>query len=267
VKRQKRILVIDGAPASRESLKEALEKEGYEVETSSDGVDTLHKGQGDLLPDLIITETIMPQPRLDALQLIRTLKAYDDTKHIRIIICSSKTSQEDIEKGLAAGADQYVTKPFQLPDIVARVKALLGDDATGKAYEADIGQKEPGSAKKSWIDFRRRMAEVSEDKRRYPRLEFHCPVRVEGVKGVSRVTDISMGGVFVEHKQPSSFTIGQTIHLVMKVPTEYEPVKVRAKVVNVRDRGIGFKFVDLTRRNQEVIRFCFNTFKDTIPLM
>jgi len=54
---------------------------------------------------------------------------------------------------------------------------------------------------------------------------------------------------------------------VIKVPTEYEPVKVKAEVVNVRNRGIGFKFVDLTRRNQEVIRFCFNTFKDTIPIM
>lgn len=116
------------------------------------------------------------------------------------------------------------------------------------------------------VDFRREMADIQRDKRRYPRLEFHCPVRIQGVDGVHRVTDISMGGVFVEHKEPVTVNVGQILQLVIKIPTELEPIKLKAEVVNVRKRGVGFKFVDLSRRNQEVVRFCFDTFKDTIPL-
>jgi hypothetical protein len=52
----------------------------------------------------------------------------------------------------------------------------------------------------------------------------------------------------------------------MKLPNELNPVKVKARVADKRDRGIGLKFVDLTPANQEILRFCFNTFKDTLPL-
>ncbi len=116
------------------------------------------------------------------------------------------------------------------------------------------------------VDFRRKIADVQRDNRRYPRLEFHCPVRIQGVDGVHRITDISIGGVFVDHKEPSTVNVGQVLELIIKIPTELEPIKLKAEAVNVRKRGIGFKFVNLSRKNQGVIRFCFDTFKDTIPL-
>lgn len=81
-----------------------------------------------------------------------------------------------------------------------------------------------------------------------------------------KITDIGMGGVFVEIKNASQVKVGQVLQLAVKFPTEYEPTKLKARVVNVRNRGIGFKFLDLSRENQEVIRVCFNTFKDTIPI-
>jgi len=117
-----------------------------------------------------------------------------------------------------------------------------------------------------WLDFRREVSSEYDEKRRYPRLEFHCPVKIQGFEGVHKVTDIGIGGVFVEIRNPSRVKVGQVLHLAMKLPTEYEPVKLKAQVANVRKRGIGFKFVDLSRENQEAIRVCFNAFKDTIPL-
>lgn len=118
----------------------------------------------------------------------------------------------------------------------------------------------------AWLDFRRKVVDGHDEKRRYPRLEFHCPVKIQGFDGVHKITDIGMGGVFVEIKNASQVKVGQVLQLAVKFPTEYEPTKLKAQVVNVRDRGIGFKFLDLSRENQEVIRVCFNTFKDTIPI-
>ena len=131
--------------------------------------------------------------------------------------------------------------------------------------ETDSKGKKDQSAE-PWLDFRREVAAGHDEKRRYPRLEFHCPVKIQGVEGVHRVTDIGMGGVFVEVNSASHLKLGQVLQLAMKLPTEYEPTKLKVQVANVRDRGVGFKFLDLSRENQEVIRVCFDTFKDTVPL-
>lgn len=132
---------------------------------------------------------------------------------------------------------------------------------------SEAGSKPPKKqATEAWLDFRREIASNYDEKRRYPRLEFHCPVKIQGLDGVHKVTDIGMGGVFVEVKGTGHVKVGQVLQLAVKLPNEYEPIKLKARVANVRKRGIGFKFVDLSRENQEVIRVCFNAFKDTIPL-
>ncbi len=129
-----------------------------------------------------------------------------------------------------------------------------------------MAQKEMQDTTETWIDFRRKLEEVTVDKRHFPRLEFHCSAIIQGSNKIRKVTDLSMGGIFVECDDPSAFKKGQTVNLTMKLPSEREPVKVRAEVADMRDRGIGFKFVDLTPANREVLRFCFNIFKDTLPL-
>ena len=264
MKGSRKILIVDSDRASCELLKKTLEKEGYEVDTASDGVEALNRNHGGSLPNLMITDVVLPG--MDGLQLIETFKAYDDTRDIKVIICSMKTSLEDIKKGLAAGADQYVTKPFEPVKIVETVRRVLGDEKAEYEFKTKTGYEEKDSTEESWMDFGRRVVQVGEEKRRCPRLEFHCPVRIQGVKEVKRVTDIGIGGIFVRSEVPPALKMGQAIYLSMKLPTEREPVKVKAKVANVRDRGIGFRFVDLTPTNQEIIRCCFNTFKDTIPL-
>ena len=126
------------------------------------------------------------------------------------------------------------------------------------------------TATESWIDFRRILVQVSEEKRRFPRLEFHCSARLHGINGsngVVCVTDISIGGVFVETEKHSRLKRGQIVYLHMALPTEPEAVEVKARVSNVRARGVGMMFVDLTPKNRNIIRFCFDTFKDTLPLV
>jgi predicted Zn finger-like uncharacterized protein len=118
----------------------------------------------------------------------------------------------------------------------------------------------------SWIDCRRRLEQVSTEKRRFPRIEVHFPVRIGESKILARLTDLSQGGAFVETNRSSLFQRGETLDVSMSLPTESEPVSLKAKIVNVEERGIGIQFVDLTEMNQTKILFCFDTYKDTIPL-
>ena len=118
----------------------------------------------------------------------------------------------------------------------------------------------------SWIDYRRKAVEIRIEKRHFPRLEFHCKTRIHGMRGLLGITDISMGGVFIELKDHSKLRIGQTVYLCLVLPTEREPIKVKARVANLNGRGMGVRFINLTRRSQNSIRFCFTTFKDTLPI-
>lgn len=264
MKRSRKILVVDEDPLTRELLKKTLEEENYDVETVSGGVEALNKSREDALPDLIITDSVMPG--MDELQLVKTLKAGEHTKRIKIVLCSVKTSLADIKRGLAAGADQYIAKPFEPNDMVARVNKLLSEQVTGSASKTDGSPTQWPGSKESWMDFRMGVTDIGDNRRQHPRLEFHCPVRVEGLKGIQKVTDMSVGGIFVQNEQASTFKKGQTLHLNIKLPTEYEPITIKAEVANVRDRGIGLKFVDLTQSHQQALRVCFDAFKDTIPL-
>jgi c-di-GMP-binding flagellar brake protein YcgR len=130
----------------------------------------------------------------------------------------------------------------------------------------DKNLKSQREGKKPWVDIRRSVSRVPEDLRVHPRLEFHCPARIKGLKGVFKITDISMGGAFLELKPGPNIKVGQTFNLVMKLPTEYDPINMKAKIANIRKRGIGIEFVEVSQKKQEIIRFCFETFKDTIPL-
>jgi hypothetical protein len=126
------------------------------------------------------------------------------------------------------------------------------------------------TATESWIDFRRMLVRVSEEKRRFPRLEFHCSARLHGINGaggIGYVTDISTGGVFVEIARPFRLRKAQIVYLHMALPTEPDAVEVKVQVSHVRARGLGMMFVDLTPKNRAIIRFCFDTFKDTLPLL
>ena len=115
------------------------------------------------------------------------------------------------------------------------------------------------------VDVRSEKKEVRVERRQHPRLELHCDATVLGIEGTQAITDISLGGVFIEAKIPGKVTIGQIITVNTKLPTERNIIKIRAKVVSQTHRGIGCQFIGLQNDAKDAICLCFEMFKDTLP--
>jgi two-component system response regulator MprA len=115
-----RILVVDDEPAVRESLASSLAFEDYEIDTATDGLDALDKLDR-VKPDLIVLDVLMP--RLDGLTTCRRLRARGET--LPVLMLTARDTVGDRVTGLDAGADDYLVKPFELDELLARVRALL----------------------------------------------------------------------------------------------------------------------------------------------
>lgn len=117
------ILVVDDDLDILELLKMNLEPEGYTVRTASDG-DSAVQSACTELPDLILLDVMMPHK--NGLQVIEELKGIDETKNIPVILVTARGQTDDRVLGLETGADDYITKPFDLREVTARVEAVLG---------------------------------------------------------------------------------------------------------------------------------------------
>lgn len=116
------ILVVDDESHIQELVKFNLEKEGYQVETASDGMMAVEKAE-QLLPDLILLDVMLPG--MSGLEVCRTLHSKKSTQNIPIIMLTARSEEIDKILGLEMGADDYITKPFSPRELVARVKAML----------------------------------------------------------------------------------------------------------------------------------------------
>ncbi|WP_187366764.1 response regulator transcription factor [Nocardioides dongxiaopingii] len=115
-----RVLVVDDDKAVRESLRRSLEFNGYDVHLASDGAEAL-AGIGALAPDVVVMDVMMP--RLDGLEATRALRTAGND--VPIIVLTARDAVGDRVEGLDAGADDYLAKPFALPELLARLRALL----------------------------------------------------------------------------------------------------------------------------------------------
>ena len=116
-----RILVVDDERAVRESLRRALELEGYEIELAGDGNEALYRLESSEEPDAMILDVLMPG--VDGLEVCRRIRSTGSK--LPVLMLTARTEVEDRVAGLDAGADDYVTKPFALEELLARVRALL----------------------------------------------------------------------------------------------------------------------------------------------
>ena len=126
-----RILVIEDEPAIMAGVKDNLELEGYEVYTAPTGAEGLRLAETKK-PDLIVLDVMLPD--MSGFEVCRTLRENGEKSFI--IMLTAKKDEVDIVRGLSLGADDYVTKPFQLMEFLARIKAVLrrkGDE--GEAVE------------------------------------------------------------------------------------------------------------------------------------
>ncbi|QKJ95729.1 MAG: response regulator [Ignavibacteriota bacterium] len=118
----KKILVIDDLPENVFILQDRLIQEGYEVITAYDGNEGLEKAN-EVLPDLILLDVMMPD--ISGFEVCKILTNSEKTKHIPIILVTAKASAEDTKEGLEAGAFDYIKKPFNRIELMARVKSAL----------------------------------------------------------------------------------------------------------------------------------------------
>lgn len=116
------ILIVDDEIHICELLQFNLEKEGFIVKTVQSGKEALNKIKNQK-PSLVVLDLMMPE--LDGLSVVKLLKREESTSEIPIILLTAKSEEVDKVLGLEMGADDYVTKPFSIRELVARVKALL----------------------------------------------------------------------------------------------------------------------------------------------
>lgn len=117
------ILVVDDDTDILALLEMSLRSDGFNVITASDGMEGLERAKTDL-PDLILLDVMMPY--MDGLQVIEKLKSDSDTSSIPVMWITAKSQTEDKLKGLETGGDDYITKPFDLREVSARINAVLG---------------------------------------------------------------------------------------------------------------------------------------------
>jgi DNA-binding response OmpR family regulator len=113
------ILIVDDDPAITTLLKMSFELEGHVVVTASSGAEALELARR-IHPAAMVVDVMMPE--MDGLELIRRLRANDATADIPIVCCSARALSHDVQAGYDAGADDYITKPFEPFDLIERVE-------------------------------------------------------------------------------------------------------------------------------------------------
>ncbi|HWQ12691.1 MAG TPA: response regulator [Roseiflexaceae bacterium] len=118
----KRILIADDEPAVLQLLELVLRSNGYEVLNAQNG-DQLVRTAQETVPDLLIIDLMMPH--MDGYEAIRQLRNDTRTAHLPMLILTAKSAPDDVVTGFETGADDYITKPFNIPELLARIKAQL----------------------------------------------------------------------------------------------------------------------------------------------
>jgi twitching motility two-component system response regulator PilH len=117
----KNVLVVDDSPTDRQFLTDLLAKNGYKVTTAESAEEAITKAKS-LRPDLVLMDVVMPGQ--NGFQATRALTKDEATKHIPVIICTTKGQDTDKAWGLKQGAKDYVVKPVVAADLLKKIQAL-----------------------------------------------------------------------------------------------------------------------------------------------
>jgi twitching motility two-component system response regulator PilH len=117
----KKILIVDDSPTDRQFLLGALSKAGYQCVTAENGDEAIAKSKSER-PDLILMDVVMPGT--SGYQATRTITRDEATKHIPVIMCTSKSQETDKIWGLRQGAREYLIKPIDAKALLAKIAAL-----------------------------------------------------------------------------------------------------------------------------------------------
>ena len=117
----KNVLVVDDSPTDRQILTDLLAKNGYKVTTAESAEEAITKARS-LRPDLVLMDVVMPGQ--NGFQATRALTKDEATKHIPVIICTTKGQDTDKAWGLKQGAKDYIVKPVVAADLLKKIQAL-----------------------------------------------------------------------------------------------------------------------------------------------
>ena len=207
---KKTILIIEDEPDIRDLLEFHLKKEGYKVLTFSDGDKGLKAARKES-PNLILLDLLLPG--IKGLDVCRVLKNDVNTSQINIIMVTALGQEENIVKGLETGADDYVSKPFNMSILLARISAVL----------------------------RRNNIDANSN---------HDNVDINGIKIIPRLREVT---VAQQKIKDLTFTEFQILHLLATHPgwvfTRYQIIdKIRGDNYPVTDRSVDFQIVGLRKK-------------------
>ena len=120
--REMTVLVVDDDPLIRRLLEFNFQEKGYAVIMASEGQEGLKRAQEER-PDAVVLDVMMP--KMSGLDVVRALKHDPSTEAIPVVVLSAKAQPSDVQAGKAAGADDYVIKPFDLNDLTQRLEGLI----------------------------------------------------------------------------------------------------------------------------------------------
>ena len=134
------ILVVEDEASFVEALEIGLGREGFNVEVATDGIEALERFR-DVDPDLVLLDVMLP--RASGIDVCRQIRAQSG---VPIIMVTAKSSEIDTVVGLEVGADDYVTKPYRIRELVARIRVQLRRAATDGASEPEHGARAEGAS-------------------------------------------------------------------------------------------------------------------------
>ena len=120
----KKILIADDEPNIVISLEFLMQHAGYEVQSATDGDEALHELDR-FKPDLVLLDIMLPLR--DGFEVCQRIRDDPALRHVKIVMLTAKGREVEVAKGLALGADLYITKPFATRELLASVRQLLGE--------------------------------------------------------------------------------------------------------------------------------------------
>jgi DNA-binding response OmpR family regulator len=117
-----KILIADDEPNIVLSLEFLMKREGYEVRVAENGDDALAQ-VAEFMPDLVLLDVMLP--RRNGFEVCQQIRASPQSPDVKVVMLTAKGRDTEMQKGLALGADAYITKPFATKELVARVRDLL----------------------------------------------------------------------------------------------------------------------------------------------
>ena len=223
-----KVLVVEDDPGILRTVADNLRFEQYEVVTATDG-ETGYALQQHEQPDLIVLDLMLP--RMSGLELCRKLRTED--VQVPVLVLTARSEEADRIRGLDLGADDYVTKPFSVPELMARVRALLrrASSAAGAPATLKFGQVQ--------IDFRRYEAQRAGRPVEMTRKEFALLRFLASREDIVVTRDELLNKVWGFESYPITRTVDNHVSS-LRAKLETDP----ARPVHIQTvHGVGYKFV------------------------